>query len=161
MPLFDRVENPKRHHLYAIKAVGSDLYICGEQGNLFKLDTKSDRFKEIKTPYTGTFFGITGKAGSLLVYGMRGTVFRSGDGGASWSKIETGVPAGLTGATVLQDGRIVLVSQIGNVLISNDNGLSFKAVNAKNIVSTIAVTGIDKDTLAVVGFMGANVVSTK
>jgi photosystem II stability/assembly factor-like uncharacterized protein len=160
-PLFDRIDNPKRYHLYAIKQVGSDLYICGEQGSVFKLDTATDRFKEIKTPYTGTYFGITGKPGALIVYGMRGKVFRSSDNGSSWKSVETGVPAGITGSTILEDGRIVLVSQIGNVLISDDNGVTFKHLKVEKTLAAADVTSINKDTLVVVGFRGANIVPTK
>lgn len=159
-PMLDRIDNPKNYHLYAIKPVGSDLYICGEQGSVFKLDA-AGYFKEIKTPYTGTYFGITGKPGSLIVYGMRGKVFRSSDNGRSWKNVETGVPAGITGSTVLEDGRIVLVSQIGNVLISDDNGVTFKHINVEKSVPAAAVTSINKDTLVVVGFRGANTVATK
>lgn len=161
IPLFDRIDNPKRYHLYAIKAIGSDLFICGEQGGVYKLDTVADRFKEIKTPYAGTYFGISGKPGALLVYGMRGKVFRSSDGGGSWRQIETGVPAGITGATILEDGRFVLVSQIGHVLISNDDGMTFKPVNTDSPIPAAAVTALAKDTLMVVGFKGAHVVSSK
>ena len=160
-PLFDRIDNPKRNHLYAIKQVGSDLYICGEQGSVFKLDAVAGRFKKIETPYTGTYFGITGKPGLQIVYGMRGKVFRSSDNGKSWKNIETGVPAGITGSTVLEDGRIVLVTQIGTVLISDDNGVTFKYIKVEKPVPAAAVTSINNNTLIVVGFRGANIVPTK
>jgi photosystem II stability/assembly factor-like uncharacterized protein len=159
-PLFDRIDNSKRYHLYAIKPVGSDLYICGEQGSVFKLDA-AGYFKEIKTPYTGTYFGITGKPGAVIVYGMRGKVFRSGDNGTSWKNIETGVPAGITGSTILEDGRIVLVSQIGNVLISDDNGATFTHLKVEKTLAAADVTSVNKNTLVVVGFRGANIVPVK
>ena len=44
--------------------------------------------------YKGTFFGITGKPGVVIVYGLRGNAYRSADGGASWQKIETGISVG-------------------------------------------------------------------
>ena len=92
---------------------------------------------------------------------MRGKVFRSSDDGSSWKSVETGVPAGITGSTILEDGRIVLVSQIGNVLISDDNGVTFKQINVQKSVQAAAVTSINKDTLVVVGFRGANIIPTK
>jgi photosystem II stability/assembly factor-like uncharacterized protein len=55
---------------------------------------------------------------------------RSGDGGASWRDVATGVDASLTGGTVLSDGRIALVSQAGAVLVSGDGGRSFRAAGA-------------------------------
>jgi photosystem II stability/assembly factor-like uncharacterized protein len=160
-PLFERVDNPKRYHLYAIKPIGSDLFVTGEQGSLYKLDGRSGRFKTIKTPYSGTFFGITGRPGAVILFGMRGNAFRSSDGGASWKKVETGVSAGLTGAMVLEDGRFVLVSQIGHVLVSSDDGKSFDQVKIERPFAAAAVTALDRDTLVVAGHRGANIVSTK
>jgi photosystem II stability/assembly factor-like uncharacterized protein len=156
-PWFDRTENKKRFHLYAIRPVGQDLFISGEQGLVLKLDRKTGRFAAQKTPYNGTFFGITGKPGSVIAFGLRGNVFRSTNGGAGWQKVETGVQAGLTGATVTEDGRIVLVSQSGDLLVSSDNGSSFKAVKTDKSIFATAVTAIGKDALLIAGLRGVQV----
>jgi photosystem II stability/assembly factor-like uncharacterized protein len=161
VPLFDKIDNPKRFHLYAIRNVGSDLFITGEQGSVFRLDSKSGQFKTVKTPYAGTFFGITGKKGVLIVYGMRGTVYRSSNGGISWNKVETGAPIGLTGATVTDDGRIVLVNQAGQVLLSSDDGASFTALKIEHPIPASGVTALDRNTLVVVGVHGAQLQSIK
>ena len=118
-------------------------------------------FRRMKTPYQGTFFGITGKPGAVVVFGMRGNVFRSGDGGTSWQKIETGVPVGLTGATVTEDGRIVLVSQAGDVLVSSDDGVSFRLAKVEKALPAAAVAAFDEDTLVLAGFGGVAVQSIK
>lgn len=161
VPLFDKIDNPKRYHLYAIRPVGSQLYICGEQGSLFRFDAPSGRFQAVATPYSGTYFGVNGKEGFLIIYGMRGNAYRSTDGTASWEKIDTGVQAGLTGSVVLPDGRIVLVSQIGHVLLSADNGVTFRPIDTKSPPPAAAVTALDNDRLVIAGFRGAAVVSTK
>ena len=124
-PLLDRTDNPGALNLYAIRAVGSELFIVGEQGLVLKRDRASGRFNAIPTPYNGSFFGITGKPGAVLVFGLRGNVFRSTDGGASWTKVELGLALSMTAASVTNDGRIVLVSQAGHVLVSSDDGASF------------------------------------
>lgn len=161
VPLFDMIDNPKRFHLYAIRNAGPDLYVTGEQGSVFKLDSKTGQFKVIKTPYTGTFFGITGKKGVLIAFGMRGTVFRSSNGGASWNKVETGAPIGLTGATVTEDGRIVLVNQAGHVLLSSDDGASFTPLKIEHPVPASGVTALDRNTLVIVGLGGVQLQSVK
>lgn len=160
-PWFDRIENPKRLHLYAIRPVGQELYITGEQGSVFRLDRQKERFQALTAPYKGTFFGLAGKPGSLVVFGMRGNVFRSPDGGKSWVKVETGVPAGLTGGTVTEDGRIVLVSQAGQVLVSSDNGASFVRAKVEPPVPATAVTALDRNTLVIAGLTGVKVQSIK
>jgi photosystem II stability/assembly factor-like uncharacterized protein len=160
-PWFDRTENSKRFHLYSIRPVGQELYISGEQGLILKLDQKTGRFTAQKTPYNGSFFGVTGKSGAVVAFGLRGNVFRSANGGSAWQKIETGVQAGLTGATVTQDGKIVIVSQNGDVLISADDGASFKPVKMDQSIYATAVASIDKDSLLIAGIRGVLVKTLK
>ena len=160
-PWYDRVDNPKRFHLYAIRPVGGELYLTAEQGTVFKLDQKSERFTAIKTPYIGTFFGITGKPGALIAFGMRGNAFRSRDNGKNWQKVETGVQGGLMGATVTEDGRIVLVSQGGHVLVSGDDGASFSQVRIDQPTPAAGVTSLGGNLLALVGQRGVRVQTLK
>ena len=160
-PWYDRVDNPKHFHLYAIRPVGADLYITSEQGTLFKLDHKEARFKAIKTPYTGTFFGVTGKPGAVVAFGMRGNVFKSTDGGSNWLKVETSVQGGLLGGTLTGDGKIVLVSQGGHVLVSGDDGASFSQVKVEQATPAAAVAALDNNTLALVGQQGVKVQAIK
>jgi len=157
VPWYDRIDNPKHFHLYAMRPVGSDLFITSEQGTLFKLDRSQGRFKEIKTPYTGTFFGVTGTPKGVVAFGMRGAVFLSRDTGTTWQKVETGVPVGLLGATVTTEGKIILVSQGGQILISSDDGGSFREVKQDQPIPAAAVVALDRNTLAVVGQRGARI----
>ena len=159
-PWYDRIDNPKHYHLYAIRPVSKDLFITSEQGTIFKLDQAKGRFQQIKTDYAGTFFGITGKEGAVIAFGMRGNAFRSRDGGVKWEKVNTGVPAGLMGATVTADGRIVLVSQGGHVLVSGDDGGSFSRVKLDQPPAA-AVVALDASNLAVVGQRGVKVQTIK
>ena len=91
-------------------------------------------------------FGVTGSSGAVVVFGMRGNVFRSDNGGKSWQKVETGVSVGLTGATITKDGRLVLVSQGGDVLVSKDGGLSFQAVKVEKALPATAVAAFEART---------------
>jgi len=160
-PWYDRIDNPKRFHLYAIRPVGTELFITAEQGTVFKLDQVKKRFTALKTSYSGTFFGITGKPGAVIAFGMRGNAFKSKDGGANWQKVETGVPVGLMGGTVTPDGKIVLVSQGGHVLVSSDDGSSFSQVKIDRPTPAAGVAAIDGNTLALVGQRGVKVQAIK
>lgn len=161
VPWFDRMENPGYLHLYSIKRIGRDLYISGEQGLVLKLDLGAKRFSRLEIPYQGTFFGITGRGGSVVAFGMRGNVYRSTDGGKSWQKVETGVQTGLTGGTVTEEGRIVLVSIGGEILLSADGGGSFKPVKADQPLPMAAVIGCGKDSLVLGGLFGIYVQQVK
>src|SRR4029077_12305261 len=123
----DHSDNPKGLHLYAVRAVGEDLYIAGEQGLVLKLDREAARWRAVELPYKGTLCGITGSAKSVVVFGLRGNAFRSADRGRSWQKVETGLQVGVTGGTT-GGGRMVLVSNAGHVLVSKDDGASFKSL---------------------------------
>jgi photosystem II stability/assembly factor-like uncharacterized protein len=160
-PWYDRTENPNGMHFYGIRPVGRDLFIVGEQGLVLKLDPQTGRFRQMKTPYQGSFFGITGNSGSLIAFGLRGNVFRSCDGGVNWQKIETGIMAGLTGATVTEEGQIVLVSQGGHILKSTDGGASFTLVKVEQLIPATAVCALNKETLAITGLGGLQMQTIK
>ena len=78
-----RHRQPQGLHLYAVRRIGGELFIAGEQGLLLKLDRDSGRFVALTLPYQGTLFGLVGKERAVLAHGLRGNVVRSTDGGRS------------------------------------------------------------------------------
>lgn len=152
-PWLHRTENPKALHLYSIRPAGGALYIAGEQGLLLKLDAQSGRFRAVDVPYQGTLFGITGSASSAVVFGLRGNAFRSADGGRTWQKIETGLQVGITGGTA-DAGRMVLVSQAGHVLMSADDGASFRPIKLERPTAAAAVVVADRGAVVLAGPRG-------
>ena len=153
-PWLDRTENPSALNLYALRPVGNQLFIVGEQGLVLRLDPASRRFVATPTPYNGTFFGITGTPGAVLVFGLRGNAFRSVDGGVSWSKVELGLPLSITASTVTADGRIILLSQAGHVLVSVDDGASFKLQPQNGLTPVAAAQVSNAGTLVLAGVRG-------
>ncbi|HJV01971.1 MAG TPA: YCF48-related protein [Burkholderiaceae bacterium] len=121
------LDNPKALHLNAIRAVGGELYIVGEQGLILKRGADGERFEAVPSPYQGSFFGVTGSKDSLLVFGLRGTALHSADGGKHWERANTGTQTGLTAGLALADGSLLLVSQAGQLLHSADGGATFQA----------------------------------
>jgi photosystem II stability/assembly factor-like uncharacterized protein len=124
----EKVDNDKMLHYTAVRGVGGDIYLASEQGVLFKLDRSRERFVRLATGYKGSFFGVVGTRDYVIAYGLRGSAYRSRDGGATWQRLTTGVPGGLTGASLLDDGRLLFVSQDGRLIISSDQGDTFKPV---------------------------------
>ncbi len=161
-PWLDRTEDPLTHpHLYSIRPAGDDLVIAGEQATVMKLDRKTLRFRKVKTPYNGTYFGFIGSRGVMMAHGMRGNVYRSADKGATWKKIETDVMTGLMGSAMTQDGRVVLVSQDGDVLISKKDSQGFDRVKMDVVFPTSAVAVAEGDTIVLAGFGGLMVKKLK
>jgi photosystem II stability/assembly factor-like uncharacterized protein len=120
---------------------------------ILKMDQRASRFRRIHTPYAGTFFGITGKPGQLVAFGLRGNVYQSRDGGGRWRKLESGVEAGLTGGAVDAAGRIILVSQGGDVLVMKDDDSGFNVMKGWVPASAVVAAGRDKVVIAGMGGM--------
>ncbi|MEX6504565.1 WD40/YVTN/BNR-like repeat-containing protein [Pseudomonas zhanjiangensis] len=115
-PLQDRTDNPQGLHLNAIAWTGDGLYLAGEQGLLRKWDAAQERFVAVETPYQGSFFGVIGRPGELLVYGLRGHVFRSRDAGQSWQQLDSGLEVSITAAVLDAQGDYLLFTQAGHML---------------------------------------------
>lgn len=156
-PWLERTDNPDGMHLYAVRGIGEDVFIAGEQGLMLKLDRAAGRFRALATPYQGSYFGIAGKAGVVLAYGLRGNVYRSTDGGSRWTKVGTGVQAAITAATTTPDGRLLLASQGGQVLVSDDDGASFHPLALSRPAPTSAMLAPGADDLVLSGLRGVRV----
>lgn len=154
-PWLHAVDNPKGLHLYAVRGIGADVFIVGEQGLALKLDRSANRFRAMELPYKGTLFGITGSDRALVVHGLRGTVLRSTDGGRSWQPVATGLQVGLTASTRDAQGRLLLVSQAGHLLASADDGATFTTLRSERALPAAAVLSTGAKTLVVAGPRGA------
>jgi photosystem II stability/assembly factor-like uncharacterized protein len=156
-PLYDRTDNPQGLHLYGIRGIGGELYIAGERGLLLRYDRDSGRFVALPSPYRGTYFGIVGKPGTLVVFGLRGHAFRSRDAGQTWEPLDTGISTGITSGALLADGRIVLVSQGGQVLIGSDHARTLARMPVARPAPLFGVAPGQGKTIATVGAQGARV----
>jgi photosystem II stability/assembly factor-like uncharacterized protein len=153
-PLLHATDNPKSLHLYAVRRIGGELFIAGEQGLLLKLDRDGGRFAALTLPYAGTLFGLVGKDRVVVAHGLRGNVVRSADGGQSWQSVPTGVGVGLTASALDERGRMVIVSQAGHVLVSSDNGASFTPVKVERPIPAAAVVSAGVGALVIAGPRG-------
>lgn len=153
-PILENSENPQGFHLNAINKIGDEVFIVGEQGLALKLDQATQRFVSVPTAYAGTFFGMIGKPGLVLVYGLRGNVYRSTDAGANWAKVETGLPVSIAAASLDSSGSIYLLSQAGHVLVSSDDGVTFVLRPQEPLASVAGATVTRDNQLVVVGNRG-------
>lgn len=154
-PLNDRTANPGGLHLYGLGIHKGELYMVGEAGLLRRWDRRQERFVVLQSPYQGSFFGVQGNAEGVLAYGMRGNAFLSRDGGQSWTRLETPTSAGLNGGIVLADGRQLLVSEEGELLLLKEDRLSLLATRARMPLYGIAQAG--QQAVALVGRRGVSV----
>ena len=159
-PMMDRTDNPKELHFYAVHADDKATYLTGEQGMVWRLDKARNHFVAMQTPYNGTLFGLIVDGSNLLVYGMRGSLLRSGDEGKTWERVQLeGNRAGITGGAVLPDGQIAIVNQAGAVLLSSDHGKTFQPAKITKPMSYNGIKPIAGREVALVGSEGVRVES--
>lgn len=163
----DRLDNTDQFHLNAIAAVkDAGLFVVGEQGSMFRSADWGQTWEKLEGPYQGSLFGVIGTAqpDTLLAYGLRGNLFRSTDFGSTWAPIELkaargSLEFGLSGATLLDDGSIVIVGNGGSVISSSDNGQTFTVFNRPDRISVSAVTAAGNGNLILAGQGGVRATS--
>ncbi len=163
----DRLDNEDQYHLNGIAQVAdSGLFIVGEAGAMFRSADDGQTWEKLEGPYQGSLFGAigTGQPGTLLVYGLRGNLFRSTDFGDSWTPIELKAARGplefgLSNATRLEDGSLVLVGNGGSVMRSTDDGQTFEVYNRPDRISLSGVTANAQGNLILVGQGGVRLTS--
>lgn len=160
VPWFDRTDNPKFFNLYAIRPVGGDLYIAGEGGLVLKLDASAQRFRALTLPYAGSFFGVAGAKASVLAFGLRGNVYRSDDAGASWVKVDVGLPSAVVAAARTSRDATLLADAGGRVVASDDGGRTFAKVPLKQPMPLTGLAEAGEGRLALTGPRGVAVTET-
>lgn len=153
-PWLHRVENPNEMHFYSLSADAQALYITGEQGMVWRMGRDQSAFAAIPIDYAGTLFGFVSNGKVLVAFGMRGSVFRSTDAGASWIRIPINTQAGISAGTFLPTGHLLLTSLAGELELSADEGLTFQRFPLKKSMPFFGlVAGLD-GRLTLVGAAG-------
>lgn len=113
----DRLDNPKSLHVYALARRGDIWLAVGEQGLVLRSTDGGRRFSRLAVPYKGSFFVAELMADEDIVLGgLRGNVWRSRDAGASWTQVNTPMPASITASLRTPDGSLLLANQAGFVM---------------------------------------------
>lgn len=163
----ERLDNPDGLHLNGIAQVkDAGLFIVGEQGSMFRSNDLGQTWQKVESPYEGSFFGVIGTAQgqTLLAYGLRANLYRSTDFGDSWQQIKLNAERGplefgLSNATLLDDGSLVLVGNGGTVLRSSDDGATFSVFNRADRLALAGASGLSDGNLILVGQGGAHFAS--
>lgn len=156
-PWFDRTENPKFFNLYSIRPAAGALFIAGEGGLVLKLDATAQRFRAVATPYEGSFFGVADAGTAAIVFGLRGNVYGSTDGGATWTKVDAGLAAAVVASTRSASGALLLADAGGRVAASTDGGRTFARLALKQAMPLTGLADPGGGKLVLVGPRGAAV----
>ncbi|HWW73530.1 MAG TPA: YCF48-related protein [Duganella sp.] len=134
--LMGGTSNPQALHLYALRAHGDTLLVAGEQGLALRSDDRGRSFRKLAVPYKGSFFTaeiLDAAARDMMLAGLRGNVWRSRDGGDSWTQWSTPIPVSITGSALVAEAAgsssmpaVVLVNQAGQILRSDGDTLKLQ-----------------------------------
>ncbi len=143
-------------HLNAIaRGPEKRLYLGAEAGRIFRSDDDGASWRELPSPYDGSFYGILPLDGdALLAFGLRGNLFRSEDGGMTWTAIPTGTGALLTSGARMDADTVIISGMAGVLLVSRDGGRSFTLTQQDNRKAISAVLPASDGELIVAGENG-------
>ncbi len=142
--------NPDGNHLYGVRSAGDHVYVVGERGSIYASRDGGETFTALKSPYEGSFFGLTvASSGPLVVYGLRGRAFASEDQGDTWHPLDVAAGSAWTGAAAMPDRRIALVGQAGDVAVGDEHGRAFEPVGGRRASLSAAVANRHGDLVAV------------
>lgn len=161
VPQLELVDNPEALHLTAIARANGAVYIASERGTIFVKDAGSQRFRALETGYRGTFFGILASARTILAYGLQGSVYRSTDQGANWSRLYSGVNTSITGGQLAVGQPPLLVSQGGQLLMIKAMDDSLQQLPVKQPAMFTGIARTHQGKVVVIGTAGANLESVK
>ncbi len=120
---------PEEYHLNAMFLGPDDtIFVAAEFGTVYRSMDGGENFEEIVTPYEGSFWGGLNTGNAVLVFGMRGNLWRTEDLGDNWDQVDSDTVQSLGGGTILDDGSIVIAGLGGAVIYSTDGGQSFESV---------------------------------
>ncbi len=101
------------------------LFVAAEQGMILK-SYDGESWSYITTGYKGSFWtGIVLNNGTLLVGGLRGTIYRSTDDGRSWREAKSEFKSSITDFAEA-GGKVYAEGLDGVFLESDDHGTTFK-----------------------------------
>lgn len=159
-----RLDNPQSFHLNGIAGItGGALVIAGEAGQIYVSVDGGDTWEQRESPYDGSLFGVLGTQGvnEVLVFGLRGNIFRSTDLGNTWKTVTNEAGATLNSGTVTPDGRVLLVGNGGAVMLSTDKGETFRAYFRQDREGVMDVVPVSDTNLLIVGEGGVKHTDTR
>lgn len=156
------LDNNDRMHINGISMVGPRaLVLVGEQGLLLRSDDMGNNWHSLPTPYEGSLFGITAKDDNVLVFGLRGNLYHSVDGGIQWRKVYTNSEQTLMAGITKADKSVVLVGNGGSVILLNRRSEDAKSIILPGRTTSAAVAQASDGTLVVVGEAGVERIDIK
>lgn len=154
----DRLDNDAGLHLNRITLAPSGaLYIAAEGGTVFRSVDRGQHWTRLRVGYNGQLYGFVALNDGLLAYGFNGRLFRSDAQGQRWTALHSPTGKSLVQGTRLPDGRVLLASQSGELLLGDARAETFRRQASGNaeLAGMTAMPGSSH--VVTVGALGARV----
>lgn len=146
--------NESERHLYGLARSDGAALIAGESGTLIRLNQTTSKAQQIPSLYQGSFFGTVSAGNTFLVYGLRGTVFMSNNGGESWHRCSVPTEGSITGAAATRRGDIFITTMNGEVLKAMAGSCEFAALKVRYPGPATGLEVTDDGSLVLIGVRG-------
>ena len=152
-----RTPNPQLFNLYAVRAIGENIYVAGEQGLILASGDAGQSFEALKSPYAGSWFGLAGDASSgAVVAGLQGNAWRYDPGAGNWQALRGAPPsASFVSATLDGRGRVLLANQANQVFAALPGQAALQLVARAPGAPLTHAIGLGDGALVVTSFAGA------
>jgi len=157
-PWLHKIDNPEYLNLNAIHDIGGDIYVVGERGQIYRLDRGNDRFIRTDTGYLGSLFGVVGSGKRIIVYGLRGTVYRATVKGGRWAPLSMPNQHTIT-AGISWNSGIALVNTAGELLVTKKatNPIQFRICPPAKPMRLTGIVALDDKSFVVTGLDGVRI----
>lgn len=156
------LDNNDRLHINGITMVGPrSLMIVGEQGMILRSDNMGKNWRALPSPYEGSLFGLSAKGDDVLVFGLRGNLYHSLDGGIQWRKVYTDSEQTLMAGITKADKTRILVGNGGSIILLNGRSEDAKSIILPSRTTSASVAQATDGTIVIVGEAGIERIDTK
>jgi len=140
--------------LKSVSSYNNDVWISGINGNIYKTQKNNSPINTITTGITSSVNSINFISETLGFFcGDNGIVYKSIDGGLTWTLINTGIPSvKLNSVSFLDEQKGIVVGDNGTAYVTANGGTSWSLENTgstnnllkvKYLADGIAVTGVN------------------
>ncbi len=145
-PTMHRNENLSFYHMFDTASLPGKnrFFLVGEAGMFMiaRVDEAAGGAQQIdNVPWEGSFFTATDtQDDTIVVGGLRGRMFKTPDEGLTWNEVSKPATSSIVDTVTLSDGRVVATGVAGEILLSSDNGSSFKRIASDDLgrINTLA-----------------------
>lgn len=139
------------------------LLIAGELGTILLFDDTVEEsespWQVIESPYEGSFFGVKQlNSGEVMVYGLRGNIYRSADALQSWDKIETSTIDNIFDCIEMPGDKLIFAGASGTLLRMDKQAMATEKMPYQYFDSLMSLQTIRNNELLIFGSSGVKTV---